>query len=798
MFIASLGIGQQALQIEQINARVGEHLHSTNTVFNWNNATDLMVFSGLVQGDSIAAIGYKPGHLNDIRAQMHEIDVRTPEWIAAKELVQNAIIQQTNEKLGTNYTKEDLLAFPDNAELPYFYMKVFEFDVVKGVRQMDQIRYFEPAGYTGLEGETRSAEGCADYSDVIDAADYTSITPASIQSWHHFEHDVDDAWTKCDQGEGIWVSLMDTGVSDTNPKFNAEFDEGDSGGRSIETNGYYQNDGWNDECGHGSAMGGLIAAPRGYDDTPAGIAYKANLISNRVTNDVVINATDEINGLGDALVDAANDSRVDIISISLGDVFSHGPVEDGIIDAYNMDKLIFAAAGTSTTFLNWYGVIFPANMPEAVAVTGAIEGTNFDECDVCHTGNEVQFTVYMERSGSGNKALTITNDDVNSYYRGYVGGSSAATASMAGIAAMAWGNNPSLDKDQILNRLIQTASLYPNKDDDFGWGAVNACDAVDSTFALPCSASLSNDLTMEITSITFPPVDDGFGSEAEWVVIIEGQSYYFNVPEGGASGNPVIYNDPTICDSAPISIDLGTTNCGDASVDIDVETHEDDGTGSDCDYSSTWDDEQTISIETVDLGLNSFTQTTSNGDFVFEYVLYCSPTFIAGISDDTPKCPGDLVTFVATPAAESNYEFFEDVNSNGLVDAGETLQSGPSDTFSSNTIANGDIIGVVVSSTTGCLDTTMNVINMVTPNYAGVDMLTGTELGIADYETNTKIESDQVIGSSAIVDYDSETVIDLQAGFEVQQGAQFEAFIDGCNDGAGGQNAKEEEVELNK
>lgn len=782
---------QELLSKAQINEKVISYLHTENQVFDWNEASDAMVASALLVGDSIAAIGYKPADIGDIRGFMHTIDITDPAWLGAKEKIQNVILEETNTLLGTELKLNALLPYEENETLPYFFIKIMHPELVTTIRALDEIRYFEPAGYTGLEDENRSDEGCADYSESLDGSDYTIITPSAIQSWHQLEHDVDAAWTKCDKGEGIWVSLMDTGISEDNPKYNGEFDEEDSNGRTLEKNGYYQNDGWADQCGHGTAMGGLIAAPRGTSDSPAGVAYRANLISNRVTNNVVINASDEINGLGDALDVAADDNRVSIISISLGDVFSHGPVEDGIINAYNQEKLIFAAAGTSTTFTNWYGVIFPANMPEAVAVTGAIEGTSFDECDVCHKGNEVLFTVYMERSGSGNKAVTTTNDNVNdAAYRGYVGGSSAATATMAGIAAMAWGNNQDLSRDQLLDRLIQTSSLYPNKDDDFGWGAINACDAVDSTFSLPCASSLSNEVTMQLTSITFPPVDDT-GDEAEWVLKIAGKSYYFDVPESGASGHPTVYLNEGACDNAPVEFDLGVTTCGQGTISIEVETHEDDGTGSDCDWSSFFDSDQTITTEVVDLGQNEFIQSTSNGDFVFQYTLYCAPTFIAGLSDDTPKCPGDVIHFEATPAGESNYEFFNDLDKSGTIDPGEQLQNGPSNTYSSSAILDGDIIGVVITASNGCIDTTSAAIALTDPMYSGTNKLVGIESGNADYESNLLIESEQLIEATAIVDYDSQDTISMEAGFEVQQGAQFEAFIDGCNDGNGGQNIDE-------
>jgi hypothetical protein len=56
--------------------------------------------------------------------------------------------------------------------------------------------------------------------------------------------------------------------------------------------------------------------------------------------------------------------------MSMGHIFSVGKIEDGVKYAYAKGKLIFCAGGTSTSFTNFVGVIFPASMPETQAITG--------------------------------------------------------------------------------------------------------------------------------------------------------------------------------------------------------------------------------------------------------------------------------------------------------------------------------------------------------------------------------------------------------------------------------------------
>lgn len=788
--------GGNPLSIFDLNQQITDSLNLKQEALNWVDMKTELLMSALVQGDSIAIIGFMPSTISNTREAINSDNFETADWVNARKDVMNLIRFETR-KVGFELSDEELFETGDIQNRPYLYAKIFSEEVIDALRANSTTRYVEPANFQFIFDQNRSGEGCSDYSVTLDANDYTAISPTSISSWTHSEHMIDLAWAKSNKGAGVWIAVMDTGISDTNPKFNGQFDEGDSGGRLIEKKEFYNPsgsgaDGWQDQCGHGTAMAGLATGTRGFDSTPAGVSYKANLISYRVTNDVIINVSAEIDGLRDALYDAADDTRVHIISISLGDVFTHGPVEDGIIYAHDKGKLIFAAAGTSTSFTNWYGVIAPANMPEAVAVTGVIEGSDFQRCNNCHSGNEVEFSVFMERSSSGNTAITNTNDNAsNNDYRGYVGGSSSSTAIMSGIAGLIFSNSPHLTKDQVLNRLIQTSSRYPNKDSQYGWGTIDVCQAVDTTLSIPCSASIGNSVTMEINTISFPPVADT-GGNAELVLKIGGNSYYFSVPTTGASSNPNTYIEAAICDNVPIIIDLGSTACNVGTVDIIVETHEDDGVFSECDFNSG-DDFQVITTETIDFANTTFSQSTPNGDWVFTYSLSCAPTLIAGLSSNLPLCSGEAITFTASPSGETNYHFFWDANANGQLDATESLQSGTAETFTTSTLQQDDVIGIEVTDSNGCTSLSFITVHLI--NYVGTNALLGSETGVVDYETNDAIESTQTIHATAVVDYDAVQQICLDAGFEVVQGAVFSAFLDGCNGGLGGENVDSSQTE---
>ena len=785
---------QTVLSISEIVSTVNKELAATNEPFDFDQASSRFIHSMLVQTDSIAVIGFQPADMVNLRPKMHLQDFSSTEWRQAKQNIINRIQAKYQEQNGEQQETDDLIPINEILPTPFFFVKLHDLELIEELREMKEVRYVEPSN-TDLDAILfRSGEGCSDNNGPLNPNDYTPISPMSAQSWHHLDHKVHTAWPKGDQGKDIWIAVMDSGISEDNPKYNGEFAEGESAGRVIEKKGFYQNDGWVDRCGHGTSMAGAAVAPRGFDDTPAGVAYRSNLITYRVTNDVIINSGDEINGLGSALFDVGADSRIHIVSISLGDVFSHSPVEDGIIDAEGNGKLIFCAAGTSTSFTNFVGVIFPASMDETVAVTGVVEGTDFSECSNCHFGSKVDFSIYMERSANDNGVPTTSKDTSNAYTT-YTAGSSVATATMAGIAALTWDNYPNLNKNQILNRLIQTSSRYPARDDDFGWGAPDACAAVDVTANLPCASSIGNNVVMEIYEITFPPTSDGFfDNTAEWVVKINSNnSYYFEVPTSGATGNPTSFNNATVCDIAPIILDLGNSSCGQASISINLETHEDDGAASDCDF-NFGDDDQTITNPPVQFGSNSFTQNTPNGTFTFHYNLYCTPLLIASLTDSSPVCYGESLSITASPSNAANYHFYHDANANNVVDPGETLQNGPSSNITTNTLNANSLIRVIITDNSNCTDTASITPFIVPANYQGANMIVGIETGIADYETDGVIESTQLIGSAARVDYDSATEINLLPGFETQLGAEFEAFIDGCDLGGGGLNFKVREV----
>ncbi|NUY82289.1 S8/S53 family peptidase [Flavobacterium sp. MAH-1] len=473
---------RQALTTSQINAQIEKSLKS-NGDFLWKSANDHFVWSALYHSDFIVSVGFGDSH-NDLERS------KSPK---------NATIQSDLLDLISHLEQADRKDFLIVSDPILNTMDVIikKETTIAALRKAKYIRYVEPANYRFSQYQSvanrpkdlsttssgvDSGSGCGYDAVALATADYTSITPNAKVAWTLTQHNVPQAWT-LSTGSGITIGIVDTGTSPSQTLLGSNFNDGLSSGRSIQKNGVYVDsvwpwvtttDGVNDLCGHGTSMASAAAAPRNDNGLPVGVAYNSNLVTYRAAANVVLEGYQEQEGVKKAFTALGNNANVKIISMSMGHLFSVGKISDAIKFAYGKGKLIFCAAGTSTSATTFVGVIFPATMAETVAVTGVKEGS-YVKCDDCHSGSKVEFTIAMQRSVSGNKVPVV------SYYDNqtdYVGGSSVATATTAGMAALVWSRYPSWTRDQVLSRMRQSSYFFPNKNSQFGYGNINALLAV--------------------------------------------------------------------------------------------------------------------------------------------------------------------------------------------------------------------------------------------------------------------------------------------------------------------------------
>ncbi|MDQ0595645.1 serine protease [Chryseobacterium ginsenosidimutans] len=460
------------LTAKQINEKINETI-KTKGRFSWNQSSDHFVWSGIFQGNKIASIGFGSSFDRNLDPESKSIE--------------NEILDLIKKYEG----KTERILLSSDQYLNQIDVAIEKQETVIALRKMKNIRYLEPADYHYFENENKlngtakssgSSSGCGFESTALSTTDYTTVTPNAKAPWSFTKHNIINAWSYS-TGAGITIGVIDSGVSPEQSLLGSSFNNGLSSGRTISKNGVYVDsvwpwstgyDGSADKCGHGTSMASTMAAPRNNQGQPVGVAYNANLVTYRAASNVVLDGYHEQNGVKIAFTELGNNNNVKIISMSMGHIFSVGKIEDGVKYAYSKGKLIFCAGGTSTSFTTFVGVIFPAWMPEAQAITGVKENTSNQKCDVCHSGSEIDFTYQMERASEN-------NIPVLSYYNGqtdYVGGSSVATASTAGIAALVWSKNPSWTRDQVLNKMRQSATYYPSPNSEYGYGNINVLQAV--------------------------------------------------------------------------------------------------------------------------------------------------------------------------------------------------------------------------------------------------------------------------------------------------------------------------------
>ena len=470
-------VQKEPLTTQQVNQAIDNALQSRGN-FNWKEASNQMLWSAAYHGNNLITIGFGNSKSDFDRSKSNN----------------SQRLQEELLRIITTYEQQPLskILVSADSDLNLINVIITKQETIIALRRSKYIRYIEPADYRYVairEEQMRSAasssgsSGCGYESQTLNTSDFTTVTPNAKVPWTFYQHNIPSAWS-LSTGQGVTIGIIDTGTSPNQTLLGSSFNTGVSSGRTIQKFGVYVDSVWpwstttdgpNDLCGHGTSMASVATAPRNNSGMPVGVAYNANLITYRAAANVVVDGYQEQEGVKKAFTALANNSNVKIISMSMGHIFSVGKIEDAIRLAYSKGKLIFCAAGTSTSFTTFVGVIFPAWMPETVAVTGVKEGATIVKCDDCHTGSKVDFTIVMQRAATGK------NVPVNSYYNAqtdYVGGSSVATATTAGIAALVWAKNPSWTRDQVLAKMRQSGNFFPNKSSQFGYGNINALLAV--------------------------------------------------------------------------------------------------------------------------------------------------------------------------------------------------------------------------------------------------------------------------------------------------------------------------------
>jgi type VII secretion-associated serine protease mycosin len=277
------------------------------------------------------------------------------------------------------------------------------------------------------------------------------------------DYGIQRAW-QTTRGAGTTVAVIDTGVDSSVRELQGAV----VGGTDV--SGLGSPDGQTpvgEDPNHGTLVGSMVAGRgTGSDDGVIGVAPEADLLSVSVGfGSTAVDSDDQIA----RAVRWAVDAGADVINMSLTRNTLDWPTswDDAFLYAMQHDVVVVAAAGNRGSGTTEVGA--PATMPGVLTVAGV----------------DRQGTASFDASSQGiTIGVAAPSEDLVGVGPGDVhyswSGTSGATPLVAGIVALVRSAHPELDADDVINRVVATATPKGTTTPDplYGYGLVDAAAAV--------------------------------------------------------------------------------------------------------------------------------------------------------------------------------------------------------------------------------------------------------------------------------------------------------------------------------
>jgi subtilisin family serine protease len=276
--------------------------------------------------------------------------------------------------------------------------------------------------------------------------------PGFVSQWHLAKIQSSEAWSVTTGSASVVVAVIDTGVYGTHPDLASNLAPG--------WNFVKSNSDTSDLLGHGTAVAGVIAAASNNGIGVAGVSWHSRIMPLVVVDENDLAAYSDI---AEAIQYAA-DRGIRVINISIGGPLPSSTLQSAVDYAWNKDALIFASAMNNGTSDPSY----PAACNHVMAVSAT------DNND--HLASFSSYGNWIAISAPGTSILTTVNGGGYAYWFG----TSFSSPIMAGVAALSLAVNPALTNVELVTILEKSADDIgsPGFDTSFGWGRVNALNAV--------------------------------------------------------------------------------------------------------------------------------------------------------------------------------------------------------------------------------------------------------------------------------------------------------------------------------
>lgn len=280
---------------------------------------------------------------------------------------------------------------------------------------------------------------------------------------------VTTAWDTT-MGKGTIVAILDTGVSKNHPDLSSQVI-----GRTDFTGSATDDDVY----GHGTHVGGIVAAITNNSMGVAGVCPDCRLLSVKVLNDSGLGAYSWIaNG-----ITWAADNQAKVINMSLGGSQKSTTLENAVKYAWGKGVVVVAAAGNSGNQSKTY----PGAYTNAVAVAATDNQDKkayFSEygswVDVAAPGVSIYST--WNDNTSASDPVPVCNSTTECYK--YASGTSMSTPMVSGVVALIWSTGKYATASQVRSRLEVTADKIPGTGTYWSAGRINAANAMNDNYII--------------------------------------------------------------------------------------------------------------------------------------------------------------------------------------------------------------------------------------------------------------------------------------------------------------------------
>jgi type VII secretion-associated serine protease mycosin len=316
---------------------------------------------------------------------------------------------------------------------------------------------------------------------------FVSAQPASADAIRDREYWISDygfqkAW-KITKGAGVKVAIIDTGIDSSHPDLQGAV----TLGLDVSSNEIYAEQNPVQDFGfHGTMVASLLAG-RGHDKNSGviGVAPEAQIISIAMRFDIENPSTDEQIAKG---IRTAVDAGAKVINLSLTRNSQDWPElwDEAFQYAFDNDVVVVAAAGNRAGGTEQVGA--PATIPGVLVVAGVDKNAQ-----ASNQASTEGLTI-----GVSAPATDLVSAYPGADYKIWSGTSGAAPI-VSGLVALVRAHYPELDANNVINRVIVTATRMTDEpySNQFGYGLIDPGKA----------------LTAEVPAVQENPL----GSLAEWV-----------------------------------------------------------------------------------------------------------------------------------------------------------------------------------------------------------------------------------------------------------------------------------------